>query len=138
MHTRLAVTAPYSVPTRATAIEGPIESALARLPSIITRPNSVAIMPKAGPQRPTSSSTFLPSLMPGLHGLDFRPHHFFHRFRLDAVDRHLDAQGHERIFDLFGPAFQGQQAVAAGELGQLDNLVDQLRGRSRACGRKAS
>ena len=61
MQIRLASSAPYSVPIKAMAIEGPIVSGLSRLPSIRIRPSSVAIMPKAGPQRPTSSTIFLAS-----------------------------------------------------------------------------
>src|SRR5205823_511225 len=43
-----------------------------------------------------------------------------------AIHGHLNAQDHEGIFQFVDLLFQGQQAVFAGDFGQIDHFLDQL------------
>ncbi|KAG0958946.1 hypothetical protein G6F31_012146 [Rhizopus arrhizus] len=52
--------------------------------------------------------------------------HVPHRLRFDAVHQQLQALAQERVLLCFHLRFQAQQALAAGDVAPLDDLLDQL------------
>ena len=61
-----------------------------------------------------------------LHGLDLELEDLLDRLGLEPVDHHLEAAPDERVLDLVDVRLEGQQALAAGALGEVDELVAQV------------
>ena len=91
-------------------------------------PIRVPISPYAGAYLPMASNIALPCGWRFGDGLELVLHDLLDDFRVGAVHRHLDALDDERIFHVLGHVFEGEDAVAAGDFGVSDQIVDQTCG----------